>query len=217
MPMRRRVAVPGARYSRIWYRSVPGCVGHDGSVAKLASSQDRLTSGHRDAIDLAARYPTVTHIENAHSPGVLMYLEASDQERVLPEPSAAQDAAGRKLYPEDFDSEEEPTEGSRQSTCVNRCERSRIARERCIEHYGARCSVCDMSFGERYGKVLEGFIHVHHLKPMSEVGRQYRVNPVDDLRPVCMNCHAVIHAYRKGKALSIAEAQRRIQKRRQRA
>ncbi len=34
----------------------------------------------------------------------------------------------------------------------------------------------------------EGFIHVHHLKPLSEVGYEYRVDPIRDLRPVCPNC-----------------------------
>ena len=29
---------------------------------------------------------------------------------------------------------------------------------------------------------------------LSEVGREYVVDPVTDLRPVCPNCHAVLHA-----------------------
>jgi 5-methylcytosine-specific restriction protein A len=34
---------------------------------------------------------------------------------------------------------------------------------------------------------------VHHIVPIAKVGKQYRLNPITDLRPVCPNCHAVIH------------------------
>jgi hypothetical protein len=36
-------------------------------------------------------------------------------------------------------------------------------------------------------------IHVHHLRPQSSIGKRYRVNPIADLRPVCPNCHMVLH------------------------
>ncbi|MGH8226507.1 MAG: HNH endonuclease [Steroidobacteraceae bacterium] len=36
-------------------------------------------------------------------------------------------------------------------------------------------------------------IHVHHVKPLSAVGRGYQVDPVKDLIPICPNCHAVAH------------------------
>ncbi|HSX81067.1 MAG TPA: HNH endonuclease [Candidatus Saccharimonadia bacterium] len=37
------------------------------------------------------------------------------------------------------------------------------------------------------------FIHVHHCRPLSEIAGEYVVDPIEDLRPVCPNCHAVIH------------------------
>jgi 5-methylcytosine-specific restriction protein A len=40
---------------------------------------------------------------------------------------------------------------------------------------------------------MTGFTHVHHLKLLSTVGSGYQVDPIEDLRPVCPNCHAVIH------------------------
>ncbi|WP_409564102.1 HNH endonuclease [Methylobacterium sp. J-068] len=61
-----------------------------------------------------------------------------------------------------------------------------------------------MDFEETYGSSVKGFIHVHHIKPLSYIGKQYKVNPLTDLRPVCPNCHAVIHA--NGKVLSVTKA-----------
>ena len=84
-------------------------------------------------------------------------------------------------------------EGAVQRVTVNRYERDRAARRACIEHYGARCRVCDLDFGVRYGSVGEGYIHVHHINPISKIGANYRVDPVEDLRPICPNCHAIVH------------------------
>jgi 5-methylcytosine-specific restriction enzyme A len=84
-------------------------------------------------------------------------------------------------------------EGSTKRITLNSYERSRKAAERCVEHYGYACSVCGFNLAQTYGEVGEGFIHVHHLKPLSEVGSGYRIDPIQDLRPVCPNCHAMTH------------------------
>lgn len=76
---------------------------------------------------------------------------------------------------------------------INAYERSPEARARCIEIHGTACVVCGLGFGKMYGSVAQGFIHVHHLVPISEIGSTYEVDPRGDLRPVCPNCHAVIH------------------------
>ncbi|MEL7674728.1 MAG: HNH endonuclease [Chloroflexota bacterium] len=76
---------------------------------------------------------------------------------------------------------------------VNAYERNPKARRLCIEAYGTRCYLCGVDLGEVYGKVGKGYIHVHHLKPLAEIGEKYEVDPVHDLRPVCPNCHAIIH------------------------
>jgi 5-methylcytosine-specific restriction protein A len=80
-----------------------------------------------------------------------------------------------------------------QRILVNRYERDQRAREKCIERYGARCDLCNFDFEAVYGSAMAGFIQVHHLKPLSDVGTEYQVDPVRDLRPVCPNCHAVLH------------------------
>src|SRR5690606_25175257 len=76
---------------------------------------------------------------------------------------------------------------------VNRYERNRRARDACLRHYGASCTVCGVDFGQRYGPAYGGYMHVHHIKPISDVSGEYEVDPIRDLVPVCPNCHAVIH------------------------
>ena len=44
---------------------------------------------------------------------------------------------------------------------------------------------------------------MHHIKPISEVGVEYELDPIRDLRPVCANCHSIIH--RRKKVLSLEE------------
>lgn len=84
-------------------------------------------------------------------------------------------------------------EGAVRQIKVNAYERSAEARRRCIARYGHSCSACEFNFESTYGDAGKDFIHVHHLVPLSEVGDEYEVDPEKDLRPVCPNCHAIIH------------------------
>ncbi|MEN9481184.1 MAG: hypothetical protein RLZZ298_2579 [Pseudomonadota bacterium] len=99
--------------------------------------------------------------------------------------------------PDEYDDEQatEYWEGSLKSVRVNAYERSGAAREACIRKWGYRCAVCDFDFQSTYGKRGQNFIHVHHLKPISEIGAEYQLNPEEDLRPVCPNCHAMLHRF----------------------
>ena len=84
-------------------------------------------------------------------------------------------------------------EGNVRRIMVNRYERDSGARSACIEEHEARCCICGFDFGKVYGPEAAGHIHVHHIRPLSECGGEYEVDPINDLRPVCPNCHAVIH------------------------
>ena len=86
---------------------------------------------------------------------------------------------------------------------VNKYERSRINRLACITLSGTICSVCGFDFSEKYGKYGDGFIIVHHIVPVSQIGNDYIINPLTDLVPVCANCHAMIH--RKNPPYTIKE------------
>lgn len=94
-------------------------------------------------------------------------------------------------------------EGDVRAVVSNRYERNAAARKACLAAHGTRCCVCDISFGEVYGELGEGFIHVHHVDPIHRAGGQRSVDPAHDLRPVCPNCHAMLH--RRSETLSVQE------------
>lgn len=84
-------------------------------------------------------------------------------------------------------------EGAVVQRSVNVYERSSLARLKCIARYGTKCHICGFSFGVKYGKTFDGFILVHHLHPLGEIGEKHAVDPIKDLRPVCANCHIILH------------------------
>jgi 5-methylcytosine-specific restriction enzyme A len=88
------------------------------------------------------------------------------------------------------------SEGSKQTVTVNRYERDPTNREACLVHHGTRCIVCDFDFGLMYGAEAAGYIHVHHLRPLSEMGVEHLVDPIKDLVPMCPNCHAAVHLFK---------------------
>lgn len=102
---------------------------------------------------------------------------------------------GEQQYPEEIAIDENAIlfEGIKKTIIVNIYERNSQARLKCIQHWKPVCSVCEFDFEKKYGELGKGFIHVHHLVPMSDIGQIYQVDPVKDLRPVCPNCHAMLH------------------------
>lgn len=84
-------------------------------------------------------------------------------------------------------------EGAKKEVVVNRYERNHEAREKCIAAHGCKCAVCGIDFEKTYGDIGRGFIHVHHIVPLSSIGKEYELNPIKDLVPVCPNCHAMLH------------------------
>ena len=84
-------------------------------------------------------------------------------------------------------------EGKRHSITVNAYERDLKARDKSIAYHGCYCAVCGFDFEATYGDVGKGVIEVHHITSLSQINQEYKVNPVEDLIPVCSNCHTIIH------------------------
>jgi len=116
-------------------------------------------------------------------------------------------ASYRIIYPDDLlDDSPEYLEGKKKMVAVNIYERNITARKLCIEHYGAICYICKFDFGKNYGEERKGLIHVHHLKKISEINEEYAVDPINDLRPVCPNCHMVLHSKSGGYTIEEVKA-----------
>jgi hypothetical protein len=84
-------------------------------------------------------------------------------------------------------------EGQGVQITVNRYERDPSARAACLKHFGPLCQICRIDLSTVYGPQAAGLVHVHHLRPLSQVEGEYEVRPEHDLIPVCPNCHAVVH------------------------
>jgi 5-methylcytosine-specific restriction protein A len=99
----------------------------------------------------------------------------------------------RDVFPDEVATDQVYREGAVRSVQVNAYERNPAARDACIQHYGTACVICGFDFGRVYGDIGQGFIHVHHLRELASIGQEYTIDPVADLRPVCPNCHAMLH------------------------
>lgn len=84
-------------------------------------------------------------------------------------------------------------EGAVETITVNRYERDGRNRAEAIRIHGMRCAVCDFNFSEFYGPLGTGFIVVHHVFPVSQLGPDYEIDPATDLVCICANCHAMVH------------------------
>ena len=105
------------------------------------------------------------------------------------------------------DPEQEFREGAVEYERHKSYERSRGAREACIAAHGTACTVCGIDFGKAYGPEFAGKIEVHHIVPISQIGRDYVVDPIKDLVPVCPNCHTALHS-KKGGVYTVEELKR---------
>ena len=114
------------------------------------------------------------------------------------------------MFPEEISSEDY-SEGAVKTILVNKYERNIKAKNECIKFYGTQCKVCGFKFSEKYGHKFENKIHVHHIKPISEIGEEYQIDPIKDLIPVCPNCHMILHSKGKNEVYTIEEVKEMIE------
>ena len=135
-------------------------------------------------------------------------------EKVLSRDGGNWYAADKKLdftIPEEVDSDATCVEGALVRISVNGYERNWNARKICIDHHGYDCAACGFNFEKTYGSLGEDYIHVHHLVPIHTIKEEYEIDPVNDLIPVCPNCHAMIH--REKPTLTIDELKKHLAQR----
>lgn len=106
------------------------------------------------------------------------------------------------LFPDELTEEEQLAynEGAGKQVLVNSYERNADARKKCIDYYKEKddgrivCQICGFDFGKIYGPGYDGLIHIHHVVPIASIGSNYTIDPINDLIPVCPNCHMALHS-----------------------
>ena len=116
---------------------------------------------------------------------------------------AVDDEYKLKYIPEELGTSAKYLEGTKTKIYVNSYERNKNARQKCLNHHGYKCKGCRFDFERTYGSMGAKYIHVHHLIPIHSIKKEYQIDPIKDLVPICPNCHAVIH--RKNPPLTMDE------------
>jgi len=191
------------------------------SLSKVFKGK-HYTDPQRTALYVDIRYDVLMHPEKEK------LLEIEYLNKIIPGVRWAPQASGMTLHPDHAEkleeiwrehllssdlfpvtpAEEVPTpekywEGATRRISVDAYERNPRARKDCLAHHGSTCAVCSFNFEKVFGSLGKDFIHVHHIRPLGEVGKAYVVDPIVDLIPVCPNCHSMIH--RRKPAYSIEE------------
>lgn len=110
-----------------------------------------------------------------------------------------------QTLPDEYDHVVSPRiEGDKRRVVSTVYERDRNNRLRAIQYHGTVCSVCGFDFGTTYGELGQGFVEIHHVRPLSETNTKHEVDPRVDLLPVCANCHRMLHR-RQGRVLTVDE------------
>lgn len=104
-----------------------------------------------------------------------------------------------------FDEDEAVTEGRTSQVATQRRERSqklrRIAREHFRDTDGRlACAACAFDFHAAYGERGDGYIEIHHRKPIFTYDdsdmEQSIGDAIENLVPLCANCHRMLHRRR---------------------
>ena len=172
----------------------------DGGVYRLAqwgiSEEAEGVNGLTEVLD------QVLAFEAAWFESELAVWKERPEHRIRAFPRDGGELVRREELPEEI-----YMEGAQKTILTNRYERNPKARARCIAVHGAACKVCGFDFGIAYGEAFSGMIEVHHIRPISQIGAEYVVDPVRDLVPVCPNCHRMLHS-KPGGVYSVEELKR---------
>lgn len=96
------------------------------------------------------------------------------------------------------------TEGKKISYYTSKYERNTINRDKAKKIHGYNCAVCGFNFEKVYGNLGKDYIEVHHIKPLSTLNEEVKINPKTDLICVCANCHRMLHR-KKSEILTVEQ------------
>jgi hypothetical protein len=153
--------------------------------------QPRKTHPALAAEDLRVDFSEVNALEDGQL--TIKIRTKTDAQAIMRIAFSYEETTDELSFPDEVTTDLPLVEGAIKSVLVNNYERNPRARQACIDHYGYKCAVCGLIFENVYGALGRNFIHVHHLIELSTIGREYIIDPIRDLRPVCANCHAMLH------------------------
>jgi predicted HNH restriction endonuclease len=93
-------------------------------------------------------------------------------------------------------------EGFKKTISINIYERSTKLRDAAIKAFTVKgeisCDCCNFNFNSFYGhNIGSGYIEIHHIKPIFKYEEQeinkFIKDAIQNLVPVCSNCHRMIH------------------------
>jgi len=162
--------------------------------------RDYIKVGSNDAEDIAnycrkhkSKFTGSFHLCNSCNPEYINrennYQDGTKVQRNYKEGTSKKEI----IYPDEIEDRKNYIEGAKKEVTVNAYERNPKARRQCIKHFGWVCQCCGLDFEKFYGEIGKEFIHIHHKKLISEIGQNYDVDPINDMVPLCPNCHAMIH------------------------
>jgi 5-methylcytosine-specific restriction protein A len=70
---------------------------------------------------------------------------------------------------------------------------------------------CGFDFEYSYGERGAGYIEVHHLRPVSSLENETKIDPKTEMTVVCSNCHRMIHR-KKDEVLTMEQIKELIRK-----
>ena len=80
--------------------------------------------------------------------------------------------------------------------------RSKALRDAAVKYYTRNghieCCACSLEFSSHYGAIGKNYIEIHHLNPICEYDGEVRLDldeAIRELRPLCANCHRVVHLH----------------------
>jgi predicted HNH restriction endonuclease len=117
--------------------------------------------------------------------------------------------SSKHAAPSDSQGHESALEGSKTKHFTYKYERNPKLRKKAIEIHGTKCKACGFDFKKIYGKIGEGYVHIHHKVPISKRGGAVEVSAEKDLIPLCANCHSIIHR-RRDSTLSLSQLKKAI-------
>lgn len=110
-------------------------------------------------------------------------------------------------------------EGGRKISRSTTYERSLALRTAAIEHYRGKegdiaCAVCGFDFHKKYGDLGTGYIEIHHEQPLflyeGEKPEVFLKEAVKTVKPLCSNCHRMIHLGPRNKQMSLDELKAKL-------